>query len=174
MCIRDRNDACGIDTVRYDPAFVNCTSNGQNVPITITVVDENGNSSTCQSILVVNTLPLMPLWESQLCDDTLRLFANLPGEPDTIYTFSWTGPGGFTSMEENPVIPDSDTSDTGLYILTVESDNGCVTMGSVDIVVEELTAQPSQFLQIQFVLALKSCYQRRVFQGTSITNGITS
>ena len=134
------NDACGIDTVLYNPALVNCTNNGQNVPVTITVVDANGNSSTCQSILVVNTLPLMPLWESQLCDDTLRLFANLPGEPDTIYTFSWTGPDGFTSMEENPVIPDSDTSDTGLYILTVQSDNGCITMGSVNIVVEELTA----------------------------------
>jgi len=134
------NDACGIDTVRYDPPFVNCSNNGQSVPITITVVDENGNSSTCQSILEVNTLPLMPLWESQLCDDTLRLFANLPGEPDTIYTFTWSGPNSFSSMEENPVIPDSDTSDTGLYILTVQSDNGCISMGSVEIVVEELTA----------------------------------
>src|SRR5688572_20587004 len=106
----------------------------------VTVVNVNGNTSTCQSILVVNTLPLMPLWQSQLCDDTLRLFANLPGEPDTIYTFSWTGPDSFTSMEENPVIPDSDTSDTGTYFLTVQSDNGCITTGSVEIVVEELTA----------------------------------
>ncbi len=133
-------DICGIDTIMYDPPFVNCSNNGQSVPITITVLDDNGNSSTCQSVLVVNTQPLMPLSESQLCDDTLRLFANIPGGPDTIYTYTWSGPNGYSSMEENPIIPDSDTTDTGVYILTVQSDNGCISTGMVNIFVQELTA----------------------------------
>ncbi len=133
-------DACGIDTIIYSPATVNCSNNGQSVPITITVVDAHGNASTCESQLVVNTAPLMPLWESQLCDDTLRLFANLPAGPDSIYTFNWSGPNGYTSMEQNPVIPDADTTDTGLYVLTVESENGCISTGEVSIVVVELTA----------------------------------
>ena len=133
-------DACVIDTVIYDPPTINCSNSGQSVLVTIAVFDENGNSSTCQSQLEVNTQPLVPLWESQLCDDTLRLFANLPDGPATNYIYSWSGPNGYSSMDQNPLIADADTSYTGLYILNVQSENGCVSTGSVNIVVEELTA----------------------------------
>ncbi len=133
-------DACGIDTIMYDPPTVNCSNNGDSVPITITATDENGNTSECQAILVVNTLPLMPYSESQLCDDTLRLFANLPDGSDTIYTFSWTGPDMFVSTDQNPIIPASDTTNSGTYVLTIESENGCITTGSVEVIVQELVA----------------------------------
>lgn len=131
-------DACGIENIMYDPAIVNCSNNGQSVPITITVFDQNGNTSTCQTILVVNTQTLMPSSESQLCDDTLRLFANMPDGPDSIYTFSWTGPNLFASTEENPIIPGADTTYSGQFMLTVVSENGCTSMGSVDVIIEEL------------------------------------
>ena len=119
-------DACGIDTVMYDPPIINCSNNGQDVQVTITVVDQNGNTNTCVSIITVNTIALTPLWESQLCDDTLRLFANLPDGPDSIYTFSWTGPDTFVSSDQNPVIPDADSTNSGVYVLTVQSENGCI------------------------------------------------
>jgi gliding motility-associated-like protein len=133
-------DACGIDTVWYAPDTVNCSNNGQNINITITAVDQNGNAGICETTLYVATRPLMPLWESHLCDDTLRLFANLPEGPDVNYTFSWTGPNSFLSTDENPVIPDADSSHSGQYLLTVQSENGCVSTGVVEVVVQELIA----------------------------------
>jgi hypothetical protein len=136
------SDACGIDTVMYDPPAINCSFNNQDVPVLITVVDANGNTSTCQSIITVNTVTLNPLWESQLCDDTLRLYANLPDGPDSIYTFSWTGPESFVSSEQNPFIPEADSSHSGVYVLIVQSENGCTATGSVEVVIEELSAVP--------------------------------
>lgn len=41
--------------------------------------------------------------------------SNTPGA-----TFFWTGPGGFTSTEEDPIV-----SEAGIYLLTVTAPNGC-------------------------------------------------
>ena len=133
-------DACIIDTIIYDPPSVNCSNNGQVVSINITVFDQSGNSASCQSNLTVNTQPLLPLWQIGLCDDTLRLFANLPAGPDGNYTFTWSGPNSFTSNDENPIIPGADTSYTGEYQLTIQSGNGCVSTGVTNVLIEELNA----------------------------------
>ena len=133
-------DACGIDTVVYFPPSVNCASNGQDLDIMLVAIDPSGNTTECQATLHVETLPLKPLWERQLCDDTLRLFANIPPGPSANYTFMWTGPNGFVSSEENPVIPESDTTNSGAYFLTIQSESGCTSNGSVDIIVEVLAS----------------------------------
>ncbi len=138
--ISSLSDACGIDTLLFDPPTVDCTVSQQDIGVNITAVDDSGNQRSCVTTLSVQTLPLQPLWERQLCEDTLRLFANIPAGPATTYTFSWTGPNGFFSDEENPVIPDSDTSFSGVYILTIVSENGCTTSGSTDILILELNA----------------------------------
>ena len=77
-------------------------------------------------------------WQRGLCDDTLRLFANIPPGPDGNYIFNWSGPNGFNSNEENPVIPGSDSSSSGIYVLTVVSQNGCTSTGSVSVEIETL------------------------------------
>jgi gliding motility-associated-like protein len=44
--------------------------------------------------------------------------------------FFWTGPGGFTSNEQNPVIPNASKANEGLYVLYVqasEENGGCVS-----------------------------------------------
>lgn len=60
--------------------------------------------------------------------DTLKLF----GEPTiATATYSWTGPNGFTSNQQNPVIPNPNSLDQGDYILTlngVYSDTTTVTL----------------------------------------------
>lgn len=48
--------------------------------------------------------------------DTLKLF----GEPTSAaLTYSWTGPNGFTSNQQNPIISNPSSLDEGDYILTV-------------------------------------------------------
>lgn len=71
------------------------------------------------------------LSNSPLCSsDTLKLRAisSIGGS-----TFSWTGPVGFTSTQQNPVIAPIDSSRTGSYNATATY-NGCVSMpANVDV-----------------------------------------
>lgn len=73
--------------------------------------------------LVDPPLPALPFVGSNtpVCEgDTLNLYGSdaTPG-----VTFSWTGPGGFTSNIANPVINPVSLNDSGRYVLTVQVNN---------------------------------------------------
>ncbi|HOW26600.1 MAG TPA: HYR domain-containing protein, partial [Bacteroidales bacterium] len=60
-----------------------------------------------------------------LCEgDTLYLEANAEGGLPPI-TFSWTGPNGFSSNQQNPIIPNVAPVNAGEYILSVQDGYGC-------------------------------------------------
>ena len=46
------NDACGVDAISVDQTIFDCTQVGPNV-VTLTVIDVNGNSSTCEATVTV-------------------------------------------------------------------------------------------------------------------------
>ena len=48
-------------------------------------------------------------------------------------SFSWTGPGGFNSSDQNPVV-----TTAGTYVLTVTGANGCTSTANA-LVDEDLT-----------------------------------
>ena len=54
----------------------------------------------------------------------INLFANLKGGKAP-FTFSWTGPDGFTSNLENPSIPNATLAKSGVYNLTITDGYGC-------------------------------------------------
>ncbi len=62
--------------------------------------------------------------------DTLFLFGNSNVTPST---FSWTGPGGFSSGLQNPVRPNLAVTDTGLYTLIVTTSFGCKDTGVTQV-----------------------------------------
>lgn len=74
--------------------------------------------------------------------NTLNLAANLTGGSSP-YTFSWTGPNGFTSDLENPSIPNTTAANAGTYTLTATDFYGCVTVGSRVISVNPPPAAPT-------------------------------
>jgi hypothetical protein len=59
---------------------------------------------------------------------TIRLSATGTG------TFSWVGPNGFTSADQNPVITGVGTNASGTYTVTVNN-NGCTVSRSINIIV---------------------------------------
>lgn len=60
---------------------------------------------------------------------------NLTGGPAGMASYGWTGPGGFTSTLQNPVIPGVTTDASGVYTLTVTNSAGCSATATVNVTV---------------------------------------
>ncbi len=73
---------------------------------------------------------------------TLNLAANLSGGSSP-YIFSWTGPAGFTSNQQNPVIPTAAAANSGTYTVSVTDFYGCVIAASRNITVTAPPAAPT-------------------------------
>src|SRR5690606_25100999 len=102
----------GVTTVHSGDYFATATLNGCSLTDTLTVV--------------VKPLPDKPVAASNtpLCaGEALSLTAS---SSTSGVTYSWTGPGSFTSTIQNPVIGNTTTASTGDYIVTATL-NGCVS-----------------------------------------------
>jgi hypothetical protein len=55
--LSDVADGCGIQSVSLSPSTISATQVGQNVPVTVTVTDINGNTASCNSQVSVSGLP---------------------------------------------------------------------------------------------------------------------
>ncbi|MBK7212006.1 MAG: HYR domain-containing protein [Bacteroidales bacterium] len=65
--------------------------------------------------------------------ETVQLLANIVGGRPPI-SFSWTGPNGFTSNLQDPIIPNVQAPNQGIYTLTVTDGYGCTpTTGTVEV-----------------------------------------
>lgn len=88
----------------------------------VTVTGVNSCTTTASGTVVVHPTPTLAVSASTVCEThSLNLFASSdPGN-----TFSWKGPGGFSSNAEDPVISPVQTSLTGNYSVTVYGPNSC-------------------------------------------------
>lgn len=77
---------------------------------------------------------------SPLCEGgTLTLFgATLSGA-----TYAWSGPDGFTSAQQNPVIPNAGLAANGTYTLTYTK-GGCTATATVNVTVNQAAANITQ------------------------------
>ena len=80
------------------------------------------NSDGCLSLTTVSVDAIGNIVDAQATANTpcagqsITLFGN---SSSTGVTYSWTGPNGFTSNEQNPVIPNASSEIAGSYYLTV-------------------------------------------------------
>ena len=111
------------------------SSTEQNVEVsttgtyTLTVTDpDNGCTETATAMVTENTTPPNAEAEGGLitCASssvTLNGNSSTPG-----VDYSWTGPNGFTSNEQNPTV-----NETGTYTLTVMGSNGCTETDNANV-----------------------------------------
>jgi gliding motility-associated-like protein len=89
---------------------------GLSGPTTYTVTGTNPRMGDCaRKTFLLYVTPCFSAWNNgPLCPyDTLRLYCR--GGDSVGATYWWTGPGGFTSTLQYPVIPNLPPSDSGLY-----------------------------------------------------------
>ncbi len=117
------------------------TSNAQNPTITnastlatgvyTLTASNNGCAASTTSLITINPLPSPTLTSnSPICNGQSL---NLSGSGAN--TYSWTGPGGFTSTLQNPVINPASPANSGNYVLTGISVNGCTATVTSSITV---------------------------------------
>jgi gliding motility-associated-like protein len=108
-------------TTQVPPGSVLTVTNSTHL-FHMSVLDGNGGNGTSYSYFsnYNSVRAIASAGSNNLCEgDTIKLFARTaPGA-----TYSWTGPTGFNSIQQNPTIPNS-AGKTGWYYLTVSSVSG--------------------------------------------------
>ncbi len=102
--------------------------------------DSSNNFSTCVSTLTVSLEEIKPSFSSSLCGgDDVFLFSNVDYDDSILdLDFLWTGPAGFVSSDENPIIPNAGTEYSGVYNLQITNPQGCVFDGTTSILIQGL------------------------------------
>lgn len=102
---------CLIENAQINEYYILLITNYSNNPCAITFEKTGGSGETdC------NIVPSAASNNGPLCEgETLELYA----EPVNYASYSWTGPNGFTSNEQNPLIPNAQLSNAGIYNLIV-------------------------------------------------------
>jgi gliding motility-associated-like protein len=116
------------------------TSNGQNPAVTapgdyvLTVTAANGCTATATATVLEDiAAPDVAATGGTLTCTAGSLTLN-GGSATPNVTFGWTGPGGFTSVEQNPAV-----TAPGTYVLTVTAANGCTATANA-VVSEDANA----------------------------------
>ena len=102
----------------------------------VTVTDMNGCVSTSVTNVKINPLPTPTAnANTPICSNQT---INLSAGDATAISYIWTGPNGFISTLQNPVLTNATPSCSGLYTVTVADNIGCSAKVIVGMVVNEL------------------------------------
>jgi PKD repeat protein len=140
----------GVNVGTNSPTFTTSSlTNGQSVSCSMTsnlsgvtpgAVNSNAISMT------VNTTPSTPTMSSNspVCSGSSL---NLTSNSVSGAAYAWTGPNGFTSTLQNPVISNTGSNATGTYNLTITS-NGCSSPSSTTSVTVNQSVTPTNSIGI--------------------------
>lgn len=104
---------------------------------TLTVTNSAGCSASTTVSVTVNTVDLPTAVANTPCAGG---DLNLTGGPSGMAAYSWTGPNGFTSTEQNPTITGVTAAAAGTYTLTITNPGGGTASTTVDVVINPLPA----------------------------------
>ncbi|MCW5909083.1 MAG: PKD domain-containing protein [Chitinophagales bacterium] len=131
----------GFTSNQQNPVIAGATAAATGTYSVVATAAGCSSSQPATTNAIVYAIPPAPTAgsNSPLCEGgTISLSASLV--PDAIYT--WTGPNGFISQVQNPVISNATTAASGAYLVTA-SVNGCVSpQGSVVVIVYPIPDPP--------------------------------
>ena len=95
---------------------------------TLTVTGANGCTSQASADVLLDADAPIATAIGGSIDCDLGTFQLIGTADQSNVSFSWTGPNGFLSTQQDPVV-----SDTGLYVLVVTATNGCTGSDSAQV-----------------------------------------
>jgi hypothetical protein len=104
---------------------------------TLTVTNAAGCSASTTVNVTINTVNLPTAVANTPC---VGGDLNLVGGPSGMASYSWTGPNGFTSNMQNPVITGVTAASAGTYTLTVTNAGGGTASATVDVIINPVPA----------------------------------
>ncbi len=131
--------AGGTTYVWSGPAGFNSNTQNPNIPAsamsnngsyTLTVTDANGCVKSTSQNVVVNAQPIITSAGASVCQNAN---ANLSASGGV--TYNWSGPGGYTSTSQNPVIANTSMAAAGQYTVLVTNANSCTNTAVVNLAV---------------------------------------
>jgi len=131
----------GFTSAQQNPTIPNATTAAAGT-YSVTVVVNGCPSAAGTTNVVVNPIPATPTASNggPYCEGA-TIALSTPSVAGASY--SWTGPNGFTSTQQNPTIPSATVANGGSYSVTVTV-NGCTSAaGSTNVVVNPTPATPT-------------------------------
>ena len=130
----------GYTSTLQNPSITNATT-ARSGTYSVTAVVAGCSSIAGTTDVTVNPHPASPVAgsNSPVCEGaTINLTASdIPGA-----TYSWTGPNGFTSTDQNPTLPGASSTMAGNYSVTVTVD-GCASLpATTNVVVNPIPSAP--------------------------------
>jgi hypothetical protein len=106
---------------------------------TVTVTEPTGTCSNTATVSVTVNPPPTPTAANNgpICTRTNLNLSSTGGG-----TYLWTGPSGFTSTLQNPIIPSVTSGAAGLYTVTVTNAFGCFANASTTVAINTSPPQP--------------------------------
>lgn len=113
---------------------INWTSVGN---FNLSVTETLASTTLCSGVPVILNIIVDPLPVPTATANTPYTGGdlNLVGGPDGMASYSWTGPNGFTSAVQNPVINGVTDAAAGVYTLTVTNSAGCSASTTVAVTI---------------------------------------
>ncbi len=122
----------GVTSGSQNPQIINVpfAAAGQ---YTVLVTDINTCTNTAVTNIIVNPAPIANATGNNPClNDNINLTATGG------VTYSWSGPGGYSSNLQNPTISPSTFNNSGNYIVTVTDVNGCIATANINVTVNPI------------------------------------
>ncbi len=117
----------GFTSTNQNPVINNITTT-QAGTYTLTV-DDGTCTNITTTIVIVNANPTISADnDGAVCDNGILTLSSTPVGGSGVYTFSWTGPGGYTSTDQSPVINPITQAQAGVYQVNVSDDKGCASV----------------------------------------------
>ncbi len=124
----------GFSSNAQNPTVSNSATTAMAGTYTLTVTNSNGCLGSATTSVTVNSIPVATASNNgPICAGNPLI---LTGGPSGMISYSWSGPGGFTSNLQNPTVSNTATTTMGgIYTLTVTNGTNCSSTATTTVVV---------------------------------------
>lgn len=112
-----------------------CFNTPGNYTVQLTASNMYGSSTT--SLIITVTAPPSATANASPNPACEGQTVTLTSGPNNT-SYNWTGPNGFSSMQQNPVLPNVTNAESGSYTVTITDGNGCSNTATVNLTVNAL------------------------------------